>query len=86
MTCLIDEADDPVTNGQLSVRDLYRSLRHNDNLQEQITMDEIESVLAFLASPIIGCVKKERDYYVATGSLGDTSRIFEYLSKLCLKC
>ncbi|MBO5239144.1 MAG: restriction endonuclease [Lachnospiraceae bacterium] len=83
MTCLIDEADDPVTNGQLSVRDLYRSLRNNENLRERITMDEIESVLVFLASPIIGCVMKEKDYYVATGSLGDMAGIFDYLNKLC---
>ena len=85
MECLINEAHDEVTKGQLSVRDIYRSLRGMENIQDKVTVEAIEQVLDFLASPIIGCVTKEKDYYVAKGSLQDTARIFDYLRKLCAR-
>lgn len=85
MKCLVDEAQDEVTLGKLSVRDIYRSLRNVDEIRGQVTVDNIQQVLEFLASPIIGCVGKERDYYLAKGSLQDTARMFDYLKKICLE-
>lgn len=85
MKCLVDEAQDEVTLGKLSVRDIYRSLRNIDEIRGQVTVDNIQQVLEFLASPIIGCVGKEKDYYLAKGSLQDTARMFDYLKKICLE-
>jgi len=83
MSRLIDECDDPITKGQLSVRDLYMSLRSNPNLSSTPTICEIETALSFLASPIIGCVVKEKDFYYATGSLNDMAKTLEYLKGKC---
>ena len=83
MRCLVDECDDPVTKGQLTVRDLYMSLRSNPNLLSLPTTDEIETALSFLSSPIIGCVKKEKDSYCATGSINDVAQILTFLKEKC---
>ena len=83
MQCLIDESEDPITKGQLSVRDLYMTLRRNPNLVSTPTIQEIEIALHFLSSPIIGCVVKEKDFYYATGSLKDMARILNFLREKC---
>ena len=83
MQCLIDESKDPVTKGKLSVRDLYMALRRNPELVSTPTINEIESALSFLSSPIIGCVVKEKDFYYATGSLKDMARILTFLREKC---
>ncbi|MBQ4623403.1 MAG: restriction endonuclease, partial [Clostridia bacterium] len=83
MQCLIDECEDPITKGQLSVRDLYMSLRSNPDLLSIPTIDEIEIALSFLSSPIIGCVVKEKDFYYATGSLNDMAKILNFLKEKC---
>lgn len=84
MQRLIDECEDPITQGQLSVRDLYMSLRSNSELSTIPTIAEIENALNFLASPIIGCVLKEKDFYYATGSLKDMAKILSYLQGKCI--
>lgn len=83
MQRLIDECEDPITKGQLSVRDLYMSLRSNPDLSSVPTIDEIETVLSFLSSPIIGCVVKEKDFYYATGSLNDMAKTLNFLKEKC---
>ncbi|MBQ7874052.1 MAG: restriction endonuclease [Oscillospiraceae bacterium] len=83
MQCLIDESEDPITKGQLSVRDLYMTLRRNPNLVSTPTINEIEIALHFLSSPIIGCVAKEKDFYYATASLKDMARILNFLREKC---
>lgn len=83
MQCLIDECEDPLTKGQLSVRDLYMSLRSNPELLSVPTTDEIETALSFLSSPIIGCVVKEKGFYYATGSLNDMAKILNFLKEKC---
>jgi predicted transcriptional regulator len=83
MQCLIDECDDPITKGHLSVRDLYMSLRRNPDLLTTPTIDEIEIVLRFLSSPIIGAVIKEKDYFYAAGSLNDMAQALMFLKKKC---
>ena len=83
MHCLVKECEDPITKGQLTVRDLYMSLRCNPNLSSLPTIDEIETALSFLSSPIIGCVKKEKDFYCATGSINDMAQILTFLKEKC---
>lgn len=83
MQRLIDECEDPITKGQLSVRDLYMSLRSNPDLLSVPTIDEIETALSFLSSPIIGCVVKEKDFYYATGSLNDMAKTLNFLKEKC---
>ena len=83
MRRLIDECEDPITKGQLSVRDLYMSLRSNPDLLSVPTIDEIETALSFLSSPIIGCVVKEKNFYYATGSLNDMAKILNFLKEKC---
>ncbi|MBQ3042457.1 MAG: restriction endonuclease [Clostridia bacterium] len=83
MRCLVDESNDPITKGQLSVRDLYMSLRGNASLITIPTIDEIEAALKFLSSPVIGCVVKEKDFYYATGSLDDMAKILNFLQEKC---
>lgn len=83
MQRLIDECEDPITKGQLSVRDLYMSLRSNPALLSVPTIDEIEIALSFLSSPIIGCVVKEKGFYYATGSLNDLAKTLNFLKEKC---
>lgn len=83
MNCLIEESDDPITEGFLFERDIYRSLRNSTELDEPPTIDAITSMLQFLSSPLIGCVEKTKDGYYATGSLADASRKFAFYSQCC---
>ncbi len=85
MNCLIDECQDVITKGKLSVRDLYMSLRGNTNLSAIPSIEEIKTVLDFLSSPIINCVVKEKEYYYATASLNDMGNILNFLQKKCYK-
>ena len=79
MNYLIKECGDPVTNGKLTERDLYRSLRSDDKISKINDTNEIKDALDFLSSPIIDCVKKDKDSYYATGSLNDMARILSFL-------
>ena len=83
MQCLIAECKDPITKGQLSVRDLYMSLRRDKNLLTTPTIEEIEDALKFLSSPIIGCVFKSNNFYCATGSIRDMAGVLDFLKMKC---
>lgn len=83
MRHLIDECKDPITKGFLSVRDIYMCLRTEQSFSKVPSIEEIENALTFLSSPIIGCVKKEKEYYHATGSLNDMANILQYLQRRC---
>lgn len=74
---------DPITEGFLLERDVYRSLRDNIELGTLPTIEEISNMLQFLASPLIGCVEKTKDGYYATGSLSDAARKFTFYSRFC---
>ena len=80
---LISECDDPITKGKLTVRDLYMSLRGDAEIHIVPNIEEIENALAFLSSPIIGCVKKDKEYYYAIASLGDLSRTLKFIEEKC---
>lgn len=83
MSCLISESEDPITEGFLFERDIYRSLRDRQNIIKLPTIEEISNILQFLSSPIIGCVEKTKDGYYATGSLPDVAHKFAFYSQSC---
>lgn len=83
MDCLIAEREDEVTQGILQERDIYRSLRINDNFSCAPTIDEISAMLQFLASPLIGCVEKLKEGYSAIGTLEDAAQKFDFYSRMC---
>lgn len=85
MKCLVQESEDPITEGFLFERDIYRSLRDLKEIQELPTIEEVSNMLQFLASPLIGCVEKTKEGYYATGSLADAARKFEFYSEFCEK-
>lgn len=85
MSCLIAESEDPVTEGLLLERDIYRSLRDRADFDKVLSMDEISNMLQLLSSPLIGCVEKVKDGYYATGSLPDVARKFDFYSKSCVE-
>ena len=84
MDCLIEERDDPVTQGFLQDRDIYRTLRNIEDFKESPTIDEISNMLQFLSSPLIGCVEKAKEGYSAIGTLNDASQKFEFFAKMCV--
>ena len=84
MDCLIAERDDPVTQGFLQDRDIYRSLRNNENFNSAPSLDESSNMLQFLSSPLIGCVEKSKDGYSAIGTLNDASQKFDFFAKMCI--
>ena len=83
MECLIREAADPITKGMLTVRDLYLALRNK--LDRPINIADIEQTLFLLSSPLIGCIGKNKEYYYAIGTLGDTARTLRFLSDVCIE-
>ena len=46
-------------------------------------LNEIEDILKFLASPLIGCVGKNKDGYYAIGSLNEVAKMFQFYAKSC---
>lgn len=83
MDCLIEESEDPVTGGLILERDIYRSLRNNDKFKSIPSLEEISSMLEFLASPLIACVEKTKDGYFAVGSLDDAAKKFQFYAECC---
>ncbi len=82
MDCLIEESNDKYTEGILTERDLYRTLKFSGKLQD-ITPNEIHVMLDFLSSPLIGCVAHTKDGYYAIESLANISKKLEFYSKSC---
>lgn len=82
MDCLIEESDDEFTEGILTERDIYRSLRNLEKLKN-VTPSEIQQMLEFLSSPLIGCISRSKDGYFAIESLNNISKKFEYYSNAC---
>ena len=85
MDCLAEESSDPVTEGFLHERDIYRSLRNQKQFNAPSTLEEITSMLDFLSSPLIGCVGHIKDGYYALGSLTDAANKFGFYAKACVK-
>ncbi len=83
MDCLVAEREDEVTGGILQERDIYRSLRKNESFSAAPNIDEISAMLQFLASPLIGCVEKSKEGYLAVGTLDDAAQKFDFFSRMC---
>lgn len=83
MDCLVAERDDEVTGGILQERDIYRSLKINENFSYAPNIDEISAMLQFLASPLIGCVERSKEGYSAVGTLDDAAQKFDFYSRMC---
>lgn len=83
MDCLVAEREDEVTGGILRERDIYRSLRMNESFSAAPNIDEISAMLQFLASPLIGCVEKSKEGYLAVGTLDDAAQKFDFYSRMC---
>ncbi|MCI5595915.1 MAG: restriction endonuclease [Lachnospiraceae bacterium] len=85
MKCLLEESDDPITKGALSIREIYRSIRDNESFDMAPEPAEIEAILDFLSSPLIDCVGKNGKEYFIIGSLDEASKKFEFYSKACMR-
>lgn len=83
MDCLVAEREDEVTQGILQERDIYRSLRTDEKFTSPPGLDEISNMLAFLSSPLIGCVEKTKEGYCAIGTLDDAAQKFDFFSRMC---
>ena len=83
--CLVNESKDEVTEGILTSREIYRTVRDDERFSINPNLDEIEDILKFLASPLIGCVGKNKDGYYAIGSLNEVANKFQFYAKSCKK-
>lgn len=83
MDCLVDESTDPVTEGFLQDKDIYRTLRSNMKFDTPPSLEEISTMLNFLSSPLIGCVGYTREGYFALGALSDAANKFSFYAQAC---
>ena len=82
MSCLVSQSDDEVTDGMLSAREIYVLLKaeYPDLL---LSFDEIDSMLAFLSSPVVNCVGRAKSEYYAIGSLNEASNKLRFYANVC---
>ena len=82
MSCLVSQSDDGVTDGMLSAREIYVLLKaeYPDLL---LSLDEIDSMLAFLSSPVVNCVGRAKSEYYAIGSLNEASNKLRFYANVC---
>lgn len=85
MNCLAEESTDPVTEGVLLAREIYRSVRDDERFEIAPDLIEIEAILELLSSPLIECVGKTKDGYYALESLEEAGRKFEFYARACLR-
>lgn len=83
MECLIEESLDPVTEGLLHDKDIYRTLRSNQKFDSPPLLVEISEMLQFLSSPLIGCIGRSKEGYYAVGTLADAMNKFNFYAKSC---
>lgn len=83
MNCLAEESIDPVTEGILSAREIYRSVRDDKRFDIAPELNEIEAILELLSSPLIECVGKNKEGYYAVGSLTAAGNKFGFYAKAC---
>ena len=77
------ESNDPLTEGILTERDIYRSIRDKGTFDRIPGIEEIRNMLEFLSSPLIGCIQKVKEGYSANTSIFDASNIFEFYARKC---
>ncbi|MGE7781553.1 hypothetical protein ACQKL0_16655 [Peribacillus sp. NPDC097264] len=84
MECLILESNDPITEGLLYEKDIYRTLRNDDRFDIPPSLDEIGTMLNFLSSPNLGCVGKSKEGYYALGTIYEVKNKFNFYANSCL--
>ena len=84
MDCLVVESNDPVTEGLLQEKDIYRTLRYNNEFDTPPSLSEIAEMLQFLSSPLVGCVGRSKENFYALGTLSDAMNKFNFYAKSCL--
>ncbi|KAB2863580.1 MAG: hypothetical protein F9K39_07595 [Exiguobacterium chiriqhucha] len=85
MECLFQESNDPITEGIMVPREIYLLLKRDTSFNPTPTITEIEQMLSFLSSPLIGCVEKTKEGYYALASLSDAAQKFDFYFKACTK-
>lgn len=85
INCLAEESTDPVTEGILLARDIYRSIRDDDIFDIAADLKEVKAILELLSSPLIEYVGKTKDGYYAVESLEEAGRKFEFYARACFK-
>ncbi|MGG0593529.1 hypothetical protein ABEY80_27310 [Priestia megaterium] len=81
--CLSDQSSDSFTKGIVQEREIYLLLKYDQRFDIAPDLEEITSMLAFLSSPLIGCVGKAKEGYYAIGSLQDAAQKFDFYLKAC---
>ncbi|WP_397538054.1 restriction endonuclease [Rummeliibacillus pycnus] len=81
MKCLSDESEDPLTEGIMQPREIYLLLKNQIKSTPFPSIEEINQMLEFLSSPLIGCINKTKEGYYATGSLIDAAQKFDFYLK-----
>ncbi|MBM7096436.1 hypothetical protein JSY36_11835 [Bacillus sp. H-16] len=83
LKCLSEESNDPITEGIIQPREIYHLLKGQKQFKSSPTLDEINTMLSFLASPLMGCVSSTKEGYFALGSLDDATQKFAFYLKSC---
>ncbi|MBM7554903.1 hypothetical protein [Thalassobacillus pellis] len=83
MRCLSEESEDPLTEGIMQPREIYLLLKNHLHFTSSPTLEEIEQMLDFLSSPLIGCIGSTKEGYYAIGSLTDAEQTFGFYLKAC---
>ncbi|MGM0885887.1 MAG: hypothetical protein ACQEW5_02835 [Bacillota bacterium] len=83
--CLSEESDDNITQGIIQPREIYQLLKNQQQFTTPPTLEEINVMLEFLSSPLIGCVGHTKEGYFALGSLADAAQKFDFYLNACSK-
>ncbi|PUF88414.1 MULTISPECIES: restriction endonuclease [unclassified Geobacillus] len=83
--CLSEESNDPVTEGIIQPREIYQILKNKKEFSSPPSLEEINAMLEFLSSPLIGCVGQTKEGYYAIGSLADAAQKFSFYFHACSK-
>ncbi|TMW70905.1 hypothetical protein [Alteribacter natronophilus] len=83
LKCLSEESNDPITEGIIQPREIYHLLKNQNQFDTPPTLEEINTMLKFLSSPLVGCVSSTKEGYFALGSLDDAAQKFDFYLKAC---
>jgi predicted transcriptional regulator len=81
--CLSEQSSDPFTKGIVQAREIYLLLKNDEQFNTPPDLNEIQFMLDFLSSPLIGCVGVTKEGYYALGSLDDAAQKFDFYLKAC---
>ncbi|QWH42891.1 hypothetical protein EXW53_26850 (plasmid) [Bacillus mycoides] len=81
--CLSEQSSDPFTKGIVQAREIYLLLKNDEQFNTPPDLNEIQFMLDFLSSPLIGCVGVTKEGYYALGSLNDAAQKFDFYLKAC---